>query len=761
MDVRFRLASAAAVRSRIARAMLGQSTSAAHIGSVQLRPHQVSAVSRLCEAIDAFRGALLGDEVGMGKTYVGLAVAARFGRCAIVAPSALISMWRDALSATGGAAELISFESLSRARAVVRHRDNGDRLEIVVIDEAHHARNPATNRYFALSSLVRGARVLLLTATPIHNRRKDLVALLSLFLGARAERLTAAELSLCVVRREQRQVDSASRIPAVVRPVEHPVPDSRGFVERLLALPPPIPVRGGGIGGALIGRSLVHQWASSEAAFREALKRRIARATALSASLECGRYPSATELETWVYGDGALQLGFTELLAPLISDHTQLLTSVRAHLSGLNEIRSEFAGASIDERRAAIVGEIVAAHPGASVVAFAQYSETVSMLFRRLSRRARVALLTSHGARVAGGALGRDEAIHRFAPVANHRPPPSAAERIDLLLTTDLLSEGVNLQDASVVIHLDIPWTVARMEQRVGRVARIGSPHLQVHVHLLRPPASAAETLEADEILTRKWLIANSAVGTNAPGPGVSRQQSERRESLSAKTERLRSVLTSWLTTVGDESDDATPGSSPRVDDLELGTRPGVAGDCLLAAIASPHAGFIAAIRLGEVTRLLVSDDETLSVDLDDQLRVCGQIGSVEMPAVLDIAQSATAAIEKWCAAQSASSAAGITSSSAVLRKQLTARIDFAMQTALPHQRARRAVLAARARRVATTQQCAAVERELESLARSSLPIDEWLEAIAKLDAANAPAAGVDREFDQCRPLALLLLIQS
>ncbi|HJQ53196.1 MAG TPA: helicase-related protein, partial [Gemmatimonadaceae bacterium] len=557
------------------------------VGSVELQPHQLSAVTRLREAIDSFRGALLCDEVGMGKTYVALAVAARFGRCAIVAPAALISMWRDALSATGLAAELVSFESLSRVRRVRRSRDNGDRLEIVVIDEAHHARNPATNRYFALSSLVRGARVLLLTATPIHNRRQDLVALLSLFLGARAERLTEAELSLCVVRREQRQVKGPSRIPAIAGPVVHAVPDTAGLVERLLTLPPPIPVRGGGIGGALIGRSLVHQWASSEAAFREALKRRIARATALCASLECGRYPSATELETWVYGDGALQLGFSELLAPLISDHGQLLASVRAHLRGLNVIRSESTASGVDDCRASIVAEIAAAQQGSAIVAFAQYSETVSMLFRRLSRSLRVALLTSHGARVAGGALGRDEAIYRFAPLANNRPSPSAAERIDLLLTTDLLSEGVNLQDACVVIHLDIPWTVARLEQRVGRVARIGSRHSQVDVHLLRPPASAAATLETDEILDRKWRIATSVVGTTAPNPGAPRVALEPPESVSAKTELLRSILSGWLSTRSDDDSDAVHAA----DSSQV-------KDCLLSAIAGPRSGFIAAVQL-------------------------------------------------------------------------------------------------------------------------------------------------------------------
>ena len=157
---------------------------------------------------------------------------------------------------------------------------------------------------------------------------------------------------------------------------------------------------------------------------------------------------------------------------------------------------------------------------------------------------------------------------------------------------------------------------------------------------------------------------------------------------------------------------------------------------------------------------MLVSANEVVSAHLDDQLRLC-QISGVEIAPEAMTAERALAAIDKWCVSQSASSAAGISSSSGVLRKQITARIDLAIQTALPHQRARRSMLAARARRVATSQQCAAVERELQALAHSSLPVDEWLEAIANLDAADAPAAGTDRSFDQCRPLALLLLVQS
>src|SRR5688572_10824059 len=81
------------------------------------------------------------------------------------------------------------------------------------------------------------------------------------------------------------------------------------------------------------------------------------------------------------------------------------------------------------------------------------------------------------------------------------RTPRVRAERIDLLLSTDVLSEGVGLQDASVVVHLDLPWTPARLEQRTGRIARLGSRHATVAVYAIAPPASAEAPLDVERRL--------------------------------------------------------------------------------------------------------------------------------------------------------------------------------------------------------------------------------------------------------------------
>jgi hypothetical protein len=493
----------------------------------------------------------------------------------------------------------------------------------------------------------------------------------------------------------------------------------------------------------LIGRGLVHQWASSEAAFREAVRRRIARATALAASLDAGQYPTARELETWTYDDGALQLGFPELLSAPVANHAELLAAVRLHLDALRRIHARFSSAtSLDTKRAAILAEIRKSHGGSKIVAFAQYSETVSMLFRRLAPAGRVAMLTSHGARVAGGALTRREAIGRFAPIASHYPSPGRAEAVDLLLTTDLLSEGVNLQDAQVVVHLDIPWTLARMEQRVGRVARMGSPHTSVYVHVLCPPPSAAAAIASEIIVQRKWAIAKASIGTSAPNPLVESAHAHSAESIAtptpestpAKSERLRSVLRGWA--AFDESTEARVRSQNPSGQIR-------SDDTITATISAIRSGFVAAISLNDRERistpserkqLLVDIGNAVSTDVDAQIEACESASGGELPTDSAEYERAVRAIESWCAREKASAAAGVGASSVVRRKQITHRIDSAIQTAPPHLRSALSTTAAQARRVATTQQCEAIEQELDSLSHSELPADEWLQAIAALD---------------------------
>ena len=159
-----------------------------------------------------------------------------------------------------------------------------------------------------------------------------------------------------------------------------------------------------------------------------------------------------------------------------------------------------------------------------------------------------------------------------------------------------------------------------------------------------------------------------------------------------------------------------------------------------------------------ERPQLLVGRANKVSTDADEQIEACLLVGVDEIPTDAADSERAVRAIEDWYAREGASAAAGVGGSSAVRRRQITSRIDSAMQSAPPHLRSARSITAARARRVATTQQCADIELELDALLHSELPGEKWLEAIAALDLTPSADHRVDSPTGTMRIHALLLM---
>ncbi|MCX5426174.1 SNF2-related protein [Streptomyces sp. NBC_00078] len=84
----------------------------------------------------------------------------------------------------------------------------------------------------------------------------------------------------------------------------------------------------------------------------------------------------------------------------------------------------------------------------------------------------------------------------------------------DLLITTDMLAEGVNLQQAGFVIHYDLPWNPKILEQRLGRIDRLGSPHPQVASYTVLPDIGLDLVLRLVDRLMAKTRVAAACVGT-------------------------------------------------------------------------------------------------------------------------------------------------------------------------------------------------------------------------------------------------------
>ncbi len=755
-----------AVRALIARLWLGEQRSEARHGSIVLRPHQRSALDRIRRMLREHGGALLADDVGLGKTYVAAALAREYERVLVVAPATLRGMWQEALRMVGARASVVSYATLSRGGGP------RGRFDLLLLDEAHHARTPGTRRYARIAELADGAQLLLISATPVHNARGDLAALLALFLGERALALEDDALATHVIRRERNDVPT-ERMPETAPPVRLAVGDDEELLRAILALPPALPLRGAGTGrdgngggsGALVAWGLAREWASSNAALVAALRRRLVRASALAAALEGGRLPSHRELAAWVCGDRAVQLALPGLFdEPLVGDGVHSADGAKP--SGIDELRSVVAaheaavrallsraGASswTDARRAQLLREIRARHPGEKIAAFTQFADTARALYRELRRDSGVAVLTAGGASVAGGTLSRQEAIGRFAPRASGVRAPRSIERIDLLIATDLLSEGVNLHDASVVVHLDLPWTPARMEQRVGRSRRMGALHARTAVYGFEPPASSEMLLGVERRLRAKLGAVGRLLGAtdgvllgrvvharDGDGEYEAAVQSgdTSEESAARKRELIARELERWR-------------------NREVDANPPIPANVVVAGTArAADPGLLALVREDGEPLLVAARDEG-EVDDDPSLVLeIVRLATGAPSATRDsthhhpvVSSGLAAAIERvahWAARRAGVLAVGAPlEPHAHARRRALRRVAAIAARAPRHRRTEVTRLAALARQVAMAPYGVGAERALEELVATEMTSgEEWLRALGEFGASRGRDSG-------------------
>ena len=130
-------------------------------------------------------------------------------------------------------------------------------------------------------------------------------------------------------------------------------------------------------------------------------------------------------------------------------------------------------------------------------IVFTQFADTAEYLARELG--------TDHGrtVRVTGSTRGTLKVARRFAPIGNRVVVPED-EQIDLLISTDALSEGVNLQDADTLVNYDLHWNPVRLIQRAGRIDRIGSPNDEIHVASFLPERGLEARLGLEAVLRQR-----------------------------------------------------------------------------------------------------------------------------------------------------------------------------------------------------------------------------------------------------------------
>jgi len=529
----FRLAAEA---RRIRLAHLFDPRLAVHLSLLEPLPHQIQAVYGVMLPRHPLRFALC-DDPGAGKTIMAglyikeLLLRGDLKRCLIVAPGGLVNQWqdeladrfglrfdiltRDMIEASATADPLVEHDLLiARLDHLSRNDDLVERLratewDLVVVDEAHRmsahrfgGEVKETRRYRLGKVLAQASRhFLLMTATPHDGKDEDFQLFLALLDPDRFEgRPTDAtvpdvsDLLRRMVKERLLRFDGkrlfperrATTVAYPLSPLERElyeqvtdyVRDEMNLAERLAAA-------GEGRRGNRVGFAatvLQRRLASSPEAIYQSLSRRAgrlsdrledARSGAVATLADAG--PEVDEddlddlseeeveaLEEAVIGDATAAGTVAELEAEIATLRRLEALADRVRRSGTDRKWTELVGLLDD--RPEMTDETGARR---KLIVFTEHRDTLNQLVDRL----RLWFGRPDAVEAIHGGVRREER-RRVQEVFTH-------DRDCLVLVaTDAAGEGINLQRAHLVVNYDLPWNPNRIEQRFGRVHRIGQQHV-------------------------------------------------------------------------------------------------------------------------------------------------------------------------------------------------------------------------------------------------------------------------------------------
>ncbi|MGD0896631.1 MAG: SNF2-related protein [Thermoguttaceae bacterium] len=464
-------------------------------------PHQIETVRKV---LRHFRGrVLLADEVGLGKTIeAGLLLREYLlrglvRRVLILVPTPLVSQWQEELRSKFH----LEFSIPPRTRQADRpeYWANTDRVlaslafaksqrrgevvaaapwDLVIVDEAHHCKNRATRNWQLVNALNR-RHLFLLTATPVQNNLLELYNLLTLLEPGHLK--TESDFKRQYVRRgNPRDPRNRERLRSLLGQVM--VRNTRSLVH--IDLP------------ARYAQTLMAQPRGDEQTLYHLLNEYLRQRRVLPGE-------GGPEAE-----DAAC--GFAARTDPPPLGRKQLSTLLSAsgsHPRSLARSLEKVAGG--DPRATAIIAlaeavrrsakddkllELLAQARGEKVLVFANFQRTLEHL-QRLLGEAGIAFVTFSGAE---SDRQKDEAVEAFR------------RQVPVMLCSESGGEGRNLQFANTLINYDLPWNPMKIEQRVGRIHRIGQTREVFIFNLCTAGSLEARLLD---LLTEKIHMFELVVG--------------------------------------------------------------------------------------------------------------------------------------------------------------------------------------------------------------------------------------------------------
>jgi superfamily II DNA or RNA helicase len=577
--------------------------------AVELSEFQDDAVKKARRILAKYDGVLIGDSVGMGKTWIGKKLLEDYAyhqrmKALVVCPASLRDMWEKELASATISAQVITQESLGQVDGSLDITQYND-VDVILVDESHNFRNHGAQRYENLSSVIAANRgrgrsgmktkVILLTATPINNNVFDLYNQIMLFaqndrtyfagagigdlyryfLSARQQvqsgQVSASLFNLLeevVIRRTRSFIRKAYPNAMIkgeavcwpertLRTVHYDLEATyEGIYDRIVS----------GIEGltlatynlesfkktgikrdefeegreqALVGifkTRYLKRLESSVDAFRISIRRAMAFTKTFEEYVLANRILDSRSFEKAMQylsredeEDDATPSSmaddfdinedartYLENLPPLDItqyDLRQLHKALQKDIDILNEIWHLIRDITPekDDKLDCLKKLLGKELRDKKVLLFTYYKDTARYLYRELGLEKGEVWRKSVGdpsiRRMDSGAKPKEriKLIQDFSPRSNGKEElVGSQQEVDILISTDVLSEGQNLQDCGVLVNYDLHWNPTRMVQRAGRIDRIGSKFAEINIYNLFPDAGLERLLGLVERLSQK-----------------------------------------------------------------------------------------------------------------------------------------------------------------------------------------------------------------------------------------------------------------
>lgn len=494
----------------------------------RLAEYQKAIVARvLAQYMDNKRGVLLISPTGTGKTIMGLQVAcalraSRVDRITVICKNqGIYKMWKREFMKCRIPLDHMRFYDLQRDR-ILREPLAGETWneqtpaafaatitdrDLLIVDECHHFRNDESQGYKNLRELLNVGdksqpHVLLLTATPISKNVENLRTLVRLVTDTNVDFTTLDEAKRCdslvnvtlgwILKSFGEplgpkdeiglRLGSEARFFPRVSLMVHRYQAGMSDVYKLIREMP--------MEFIYVDLALVGAWAEGE----ESTPTSVERTSGFLRVLLARRAESSPE---------ALRASLTSLRDGLDTGRVCPVDPERfmASLARLEEAHLRCG----NDKIARLVRELGKLPAGQKCLVFTEYKPTAYAVAKKLHE-----IMDGKVAVVTGDNTPEEKAdcLRRFAPIAQG-VSGSPADEIMVLVATDSISEGENLQDACWVINYDLPWTPLKLIQRVGRVDRFHIEPRTVQVHNFFPDDKSYEGLTGlwEKVDTRSELV--------------------------------------------------------------------------------------------------------------------------------------------------------------------------------------------------------------------------------------------------------------